>query len=338
MHPSAHPKQPARIRLSRTVSARVEALGISPSAVLQKARLPQDLLQQDKVFLTVEQWFALWESLASFIKDPAFGLHIPQATRGEPYEPLSITALSASSLHHALTKIARYKQLFGTEGMRMVQQGPLWRVEVVWLAIQAPPSPLLIDATLAHVIELGKHGTGEDVSPHHVFLQREELHREMYESHFQCPVTFGADCDAMMLSHEIMMRPFSTANPDLLSLIEPQLAQALEEQMVQPDFVDQVALLLRSRMAGEVPRLHQIARELHLSPRTLQRRLTDEGTPFQQLIERVRHDMAKEYLRASSLALTEIAFLLGYQEGSSFHRAFQRWEGQTPRQWRIEQH
>jgi AraC-like DNA-binding protein len=67
----------------------------------------------------------------------------------------------------------------------------------------------------------------------------------------------------------------------------------------------------------------------------LQRRLAEEGVPFQHLLEQVRHKLAKTYLQASELELTEIAFLLGYQEPASFHRAFLQWEGQPPGQWRA---
>src|SRR3712207_2118189 len=94
--------------------------------------------------------------------------------------------------------------------------------------------------------------------------------------------------------------------------------------------------LFRS-IAGQPPTTHDVARELNMSTRTLQRRLADEGVQFQQLLEAVRHEMAKEYLRASSLPLNEIAFLLGYKEASSFHRAFHHWEGLSPGQWRMVQ-
>ncbi len=159
----------------------------------------------------------------------------------------------------------------------------------------------------------------------------------MYEAYFQRPVDFGAERDMLLMSHEAMMQPFSTANPDLLALLEPQLEAALHDS-VQQGFIDQVKRLLRSRIAGQAPTTQDVASELKMSIRTLQRRLADEGVHFQRLLENVRHEMAKEYLRASSLELNEIAFLLGYQEASSFHRAFHHREGRSPGQWRAARH
>ncbi len=80
-----------------------------------------------------------------------------------------------------------------------------------------------------------------------------------------------------------------------------------------------------------------VAEELHISGRTLQRRLADDGLGFQQLLEAVRREMAQQYLAVPSLDLNEIAYLLGYEEASSFHRAFQHWEGTSPGQWRAAQ-
>lgn len=141
----------------------------------------------------------------------------------------------------------------------------------------------------------------------------------------------------LLLSDDTMMQPFGTANLDLLALLEPQLEAALRDRNAQLPFVEEVKRLLRSRMAGHPPTTQDVARKLNISIRTLQRRLADEGMPFQHLVEHVRHELAKEYLRAAALDLTEIAFLLGYQEASSFHRAFHHWEGLPPGQWRAAQ-
>lgn len=150
-----------RIKLTHAVLARIDALGISPAAVLRQARVPHTLFQQDRVFVTTAQWIALWEALESFITDPAFGLKLASTFQGEPYDPLAITALSAASFHAALRKVARYKRLFSAEDIRIVQHGTAWDVDVVWLASHTAPPPLLIDATLAHVVSVGQRGTGQ---------------------------------------------------------------------------------------------------------------------------------------------------------------------------------
>jgi AraC-like DNA-binding protein len=327
-----------RIRITHTVYERFKALGIPPLAVLRQAGLPLTLFQQQRVFVTTAQWFALWRALEPYIDDPAFGLKLANLSHGEPYDALSIIALSAPSFYGALSKMARYKRLFSAEDMRVRKQGEAWSVEVLWLAGGEPAPPLLIDATFAHIISVGQRGTGRGLRPERVVFQREAAHHSMYEAYFQCPVEFGADRNLLLLSHEAMMQPFVSANPDLLDLLEPQLEAALRERDSQLSFIEQVKRLIRGRIAGQPPTVQEVARELVTSTRTLQRRLAEEGVQFQQLLDIVRHEMAKEYLRAPVLELSEIAFLLGYREASSFHRAFQHWEGRTPGQWRTAQH
>jgi AraC-like DNA-binding protein len=326
-----------RIRVSHTAVARLTALGISPTDILRQAHLPPTLFQQERVFVTTAQWFALWAALETWIDDPAFGFKIAHQLEGTPYDPLTITALSAPSFYAGLHKVARYKRLFSSEDMRLTRQGHLWTVELVWLATEQPAPSLLIDLAFAHVVELGQRGTGQMLYPERITFQRNALHRAMYEAYFHCPIDFGAERDVLLFNDEAMMQPFSTANPDLLALLEPQLETERREQFTHQSSIDQIECLIRTRIAGQPPTVQEVARELHMSPRTLQRRLADEGVHFQHLLRTVRHELAKEYLR-SSLELNEIAFLLGYQEANSFHRAFHDWEGLSPGHWRMLQH
>jgi AraC-like DNA-binding protein len=83
------------------------------------------------------------------------------------------------------------------------------------------------------------------------------------------------------------------------------------------------------------PGIRDLARELHLSPRTLQRRLTEEGITFQRLLDKARRELARHYLLRSTRELNETAYLLGYEDANSFFRAFHHWEGTSPRQWRL---
>ncbi|MBX3015859.1 MAG: AraC family transcriptional regulator ligand-binding domain-containing protein [Caldilineaceae bacterium] len=329
---SAHPQD--RIRLSHAVLARIKDSGFSLAELLHRARLPATLLQQESMVVTTAQWFALWAALDSYVDDPAFGLKLPRLMRGAPYDALMITALSAPSFHAALHKIARYKRLFSAEDLQVASHRSEWHIEVIWLATAQLPPPRLIDASFAHIVEVGQQGTGQLFYPTHVMLRRDEAHRSLYEDYFHCPVDFSASCDRLVFSHAVIMQPFVTANPDLLALIEPQLETERRNRIIPPHVIDQVKWLIRNRIAGGLPTVQEIASELMMSTRTLQRRLAEEGLSFYQLLETVRHELAKEYLQASSLALTEIAFLLGYKEASSFHRAFQQWEGLSPGQWR----
>lgn len=324
----------SQIRVSRSVITRIRTMDLPIADILRQAELPANLLQQEHIRLSVEQWFALWRSLTAHLDDPTIGLQVSRLLQNEPYDPLWITALSANSFQDALEKIGRYKRLFSAEEISLTQQGQHWHIEISWLSEQTPPA-ILLDATFAHMLELGRRGTGRNIHPARVLFQRQESDRAVYEQFFQCPIEFGAANNLLIFKDEDIKLPFKSANPELLALIEPQLEAELQPHSSPQRFVEQVAELLLKRIAGNSPTIHDIAQELHISARTLQRRLAEEGVHFQQLLEQVRLKLAKTYLQASKLELTEIAFLLGYQEPTSFHRAFQQWEGQPPGQWRI---
>ena len=88
-------------------------------------------------------------------------------------------------------------------------------------------------------------------------------------------------------------------------------------------------------LAGSRPDLPMVAKELGISERTLQRRITDEGTSFRQLLNETRHEFVRQYLGNASVEITEAAFLVGYEDPNSFYRAFRSWEGKTPAEWRA---
>jgi hypothetical protein len=201
-----------QFRLSRSVLARLEALDLPLGDILRQAQLPANLFEQEYIRLNLAQWFALWSAFAAQIDDPSIGLHISRWLPSAPYDPLWITALSANSFYGALGKVARYKRLFSAEEIQLSQQGDLWQIEVTWLIDQEPPA-LLLDATFAHMLELGLRGTTLAVYPQLVQFRRAEQHRAMYEQFFRCPIEFGAERNLIIFSDQQLQLAFKSANP-----------------------------------------------------------------------------------------------------------------------------
>jgi AraC-like DNA-binding protein len=169
-----------------------------------------------------------------------------------------------------------------------------------------------------------------------VQLTRKAKHRELFEAQFGCPIEFGSDRDALTFKSVTVEQPFTTHNPALLSMLAPQLESALNEQTTQLRLPDKVKAIQARLLAGQKYGIDEVAMELNMSARTLQRRLAAEGQKFQTLLDSARCEMAQQYLTKSSLDLTEISFLLGYEESNSFNRAFRGWVGVSPTQWRSQ--
>ncbi len=323
-----------RFRVSSSLPRRLEELGLSPEAVLRQAGLPMGLFNQEKILVSTEEFFALYRGIAEASNDPSFGLKLGTEERVERYDPIKIAALSARSFRDAVQRLARYKQLTCPEEIRLVERGNECVVQFVWLLAHEKEPPLLVDLCFAWIVGIGRRGTGRPLHPKRVELQRAAAHR-VYEAHFRCPVKFKASQNALVFSKADLELPFVTYNADLIAIVAPQLEAELTEQLAQKTFSEQAKGILKRLLAGQHPGIQDVARELRLSTRTLQRRLTEQGITFQRLLEEARRELARHYLLHSSLELNETAYLLGYEDANSFFRAFHHWEGISPGQWRL---
>ncbi len=313
---------------------RLEELGVPPLVVLRQARLPLGLFEQNKIFVTTEEMFALYDAVQEISGDPGIGLKLGSEERLERYSPIALAAVYSRSFRDALDRIARYKRLTCPEEIRIVERGKECAVEFAWLLAETAEPPALIDTCFAWVLTVGRRGLGRRLTPLRVELKRPEANRRLYENHFGCSVKFGLRQSRLVFCKEDMTQPFLTHNPDLLELVAPQLEAELKQQLADESLKAQVKAILKKLLSGQRPRLDDVALELRLSTRTLQRRLLEERMTFHSLVEEARREMAKHYLLQSSLELNETAYLLGYEDPNSFIRAFHKWEGSSPGEWR----
>jgi AraC-like DNA-binding protein len=323
-----------RFRISNTILRKLEELNVPLDSLLAHARLPVTLLQQEKVLVTTEEMFAIYRAVSEVSGDPVIGLKIGTEERAERYDPIAIAALCTRSLRDALQRMARYKQLTCPEKIELIEKKDECAVRFDWLLAQEQEPHALVDTCFAWILSVARRGTGATLHPKRVEFRRPPGHRELYETYFGSPVKFRAaqnrivfrklDVDAHLLTH----------NADLLAVVAPQLEAQLSEQLTETSTSEQAKNALKRLLAGQRPGLQDIAAELRLSTRTLQRRLTDEGVSFQQVMRQARQELARHYLLHSSLELNETAYLLGYEDANSFFRAFHSWEGTSPGEWR----
>ena len=225
-----------RFRVSSTLPRKLEELGLSPNTVLRQAGLPRGLFNLDRILVSTEEFFALHRGIAEASNDPAFGLKLGTEERVERYDPVKLAALSARSFRDAVERLSRYKQLTCPEEIRLVERGNECAVQFVWLLAHEQEPPLLVDVCFAWIVALGQRGTGRPLHAKRVEFQRAPAHREMYESHFRCPVKFKARQNALIFSKSDMELPFVTYNADLLATVAPQLEAELTEQLAQKTF------------------------------------------------------------------------------------------------------
>jgi AraC-like DNA-binding protein len=322
-------------RLPRLHLTRIEAHGVSLDDVMRAAGLPASWLREERLVLSTEQLFAFWTAVGQASTDPLVGLRLGRHDQAQSYDPICLAALSASTFRDAIERAGRYKQITCPEDIRVVDAGRESRVQFRWLLTRDKAPVVLQDLCFAWIHMLGELGTGHALVPVRVELSRPPAHRAGYTSHFKCPVRFNAAADSLVFDRADLDRPFRTRNPDLLAMIAPQLEAELADRQTATSLADRVKATVKRLLAGRRPDLGDVARELGVSTRTLQRRLTGQGVTYQQMLEDARRDLAHHYLLHSALDLSETAYLLGYEDASSFFRAFNQWEGSSPGRWRA---
>ena len=308
-------------------------LGISGHDVARKAQLPLTITTESVV--TTTQYFAIWQAYSDLIDNPSKSIvSLAKVFETAHYPPSVLTAYHARNYRDALNRMARYKKLCPPENLLITEKDELCTIKLEWSDIERSGPPMLVGITLAFLLELGRRGTGQPLIAKSIEFSQSMGDVQELEDYFGCPVYVGANCDKLTLYRKDLDCSFTSYNAELMEILAPVMDQALNENEYCRSFTEVVKWILKKNLTGGRPDIQTVASEIGMSDRTLQRRLTDEGTTFNYLLTQIRHEQSQEYLKDSSLDIKEIAFLIGYEDQNSFYRAFHLWEGDTPSNWR----
>jgi AraC-like DNA-binding protein len=231
--------------------------------------------------------------------------------------------------------MARYKRLSAPEEILHNLDGQEWTIQFRWILAMDVEPAVLIEHCFAWVMTIARHGSGTRIAPLRVELVQPRSHVKALERFFACPVLCGQSHNAIVFRPTDAALPFVTRNTELLEMLAPKFEQELKQRMANDDsFPDLVRGAIQHKLTGHRPTIEDVARDLHMSSRTLQRRLQESGSGFQRVLDEARHEMARYYLKNSVLELAEAAYLLGIEDANSFARAFRMWEGIPPTHWR----
>jgi AraC-like DNA-binding protein len=289
-------------------------------------------------FISTAQYFALWRAVEQLSPDPALGLSLVLQTDSGAHPPSTLCAFYAKDYRDGLSRIARFKRLCTPEQLRVVEDRDVCSITSEWLYANEVEPAISTDITFAMLVELGRRGTGQPIRPFRIELTRTRPVGDAHQRYFDCPITFGSERNQLFLNRSDLDRPFPGHNPELLAILTPALATSLRELTAQSSTAEQVKTVLKRSLASGRPELGDVARELGMSERTLQRRITDEDSSFRELLVQARRELGYQLLSDPSVTNDEVAFLLGFQDTSSFYRAFRDWEGMSPSTWRSAQY
>lgn len=323
-----------RCRLPQAFWRAAERMGLPASALLRQAKLPATLHIAPETWLSTAQYFALWRAVEALSQDPAIGLRMTVETDTSVHPPATMSAFFARDYRDGLHRLARFKRLCTPEQLTLTETGEECRVEVRWLFASEDEPAASADVTFAAILELGRRATGKHITPIRVEMSRIDPPTAAHQSYFDAPIRTGCDRNALILNRADLDLPFAGHNPELLAILDPSLATSLHEIDAHSSLSDQVKIVIQRRIASGKPDIADVARELGMSERTLQRRITEQGASYRSLLNEARQELVRQLLTDGQSGIDEIAFLLGFQDTSSFYRAFRTWEGITPAEWR----
>lgn len=306
-------------------------------AAFDRARVPEllaatdltpELIADDDARITAAQFCVAWAELVR-ATTPEIALAIADAMPAGAFGIVEYVCRSAPTVGEALRRWVRYLNLLDDAvvvGLAVEGDRACLRVEVESEA----PAPAAHELCFALVAQRMRQLSAIPFRISSVeFVHRTAGDPARYRAWFDAPVTFGAPVDQLIVPASALDASLTSSDPGLLAILTRAADELAARAPADASLRAQVARVLRETLRTDEGHVEHVARRLGMTPRSLQRRLKDEATSFNDVREQVRRELSQRYL-ADNLSIAEISFLLGFSEPSAFFRAFKRWTGTTP--------
>ncbi|HEY1374542.1 MAG TPA: AraC family transcriptional regulator [Candidatus Binatia bacterium] len=317
----------------------IAAAGADPDKILASVRLDRQTFSDREGFIPVAVHAEILEKAAKSTGDACFGLHWGVTRDPRFFGPLAYVLLNSPTIGAAAENAGRYAKVRNQasdwscthEGNRSFIRQSLQGVGSDWRRLCRQSS----DCFMAEALNILRMMVGSRWAPFEVQFAHDPPSRDSeYIRVFGAPASFGHETNAFVVDSEFLKRDVPAADPYLYPTLKRYLDQVLEEVPPENGFLASVRKAVADSMRNGDCKLAAVAKRLGMTVRTFQRALKEHHTEFQALLDDTRYRFAQNYLREPQHTLTEVAFLLGYSEVSAFNRAFKRWTGSTPMEYR----
>ena len=323
-------------RSVRPVLAQLEKLDVDVPALLEAAGVDRSDLDQADARIPHVAALAIWREAVARSRDANFGIHAAESLRAGMFDVLDYAIRSSATLGAGLERLVRYHRILH-DGARveLLRDGGGVRLTHT-LPIESAVLPRhAAEFIVAGWLIVARQATDTALLPNEVtFCHLAPTDLTEHRRVFGAPVRFGSSANGLTLSFADLEVPLVKADAGLCAVLERHVREIAARMPTASSLAERVRGMLASELSDGAPDAQLMSRRLHMSPRTLQRRLNDEGTTLRRLADELRRDLATRYLADERLAAGEIAFLLGFADESAFYRAFKRWNGCTPAAYR----
>jgi len=317
----------------------VRSHGQDPSPLLEQYALDPARLAQAGARLSIPRYMRLGHGAIQLTGDPALGLRMGRLSRLSQAGLAGVTAAQAPNVREAARCLTRFEALYGSNyrGQSSFHED----ANGAWLRFYSI-SPynaynrFVVDSIISGWLQQLSSVAAQAILAEQIDIEFERPdYHDAYAVLGPTPIQFGVEQNQLRLSQASL----GLRNPEhcpstwrhLLQLCERELEQLTRTRSLRERIIQMLGPLLNG---GREPDLEEVATRLKLPTWTLRRKLAEEGTQFRAILNDTRRDLAMTYIRDTELAFGEIAYLLGFASAEAFQRAFKRWNGQTPGEFR----
>jgi AraC-like DNA-binding protein len=310
--------------------------GVEANDLYRAVKLEPSVLYDPDNRIPFHQIVELYEKAAELTSDNDFGLHLAENVHPTAFDVVGYAAINSATLGDAFARVARYNSIW-TDGSSFTFDSTAEPPFLAYKYLDRSISQHRQDAEMTFaMIAVFSRRIAPEFSPVAIEFQHdapEDLteHRRI----FDCPVKFRASVNRLYFEPSSLWLPIERADPGLCALLDRHAEELLAKYPPRDSLVSEVRNIIANEFKRGYPSVENVASQVGITSRTLQRKLREAGTSHNELLHEMRQQLAIDYLREPEIAICEVAYLLGFSETSSFHRAFKRWTGRTPKEFRT---
>jgi AraC-like DNA-binding protein len=303
--------------IAALVAATLERLGADASELFRTEGIDLESLQVATTRVDARAMQQVWRRAVEVTGDESFGLRVAERLQPATFQGLGFACLASATLRDALERLARHQRLIASHGeLELSDAGAETVLEYV-VPRRGAAAPASLDAALGVFLQLCRITAGASTGLLRVDLQRPRPEdARAFEAFFEVPVSFDGPRNLLHFRREALDAPLPLANPELARANDEVVIRYLA-RFADGDVIARVRACLIEMLPDGTPSQNAVADTLHMSTRSLQRRLADADTNFRALLEELRAELARRYLEEGSRSIGEITYLLGFTEPSN---------------------
>lgn len=310
-------------------------LGLDASTLLRDSEISEAQLRDRNAHLPLQIWVQLAEDVQRLSEEKNIGIHYLESTAAVAAGLLGMAAITAPTMYHSWSTVIRYRHIImNTGNTHFVETNDSIVMRWYPLSRTITDSKYLVDAVVGGWIVNSRRLTGVEICPVNVSLTHSEIEdTERFRSVYGDKVKIKQQYNSIEFKKEDWNLPVRYADKKLHHLLCDQAEKDASIFRSKLTLAEMVEHHIKQQLPLGGASVQSVATLTHLSPRTLQRQLSKEGTGFKELLDNVRHELALDYLQDKSLSSLDIALKLGYNQTSSFCSAFKVWTGVSPSEY-----